>query len=67
MAALSQISLDLGAEYKNGLSIRKPHYTLHIAPLSNASAVRLSVQSADTEFASSLALSTKELIEALDL
>ncbi len=67
MAVLSQIAMDLGADYSDGLKITKPHYHLHIAPLSRQSAVRLSVQSDDAEFASSLALTAQELIKALDL
>ncbi len=67
MNALSQIAMDLGADYSNGIEISKPHYTLHISPLSNRSAVRLSVQSQDTEFASSLAFTTEQLIRALNL
>ena len=67
MSALSRICLDLGADYSDGLRLSKPHYRLHIAPLSELSAVRLSVQAEDTEFARSLALSAEELIKALDL
>ncbi len=67
MNALSQITMDLGADYNNGIEISKPLYTLHISPLIHNSAVRLSVQSEDTEFASSLALTTEELIKALNL
>lgn len=67
MAALSDIVLDMDPDYSDGIRISNGRYRLHIAPLSKRSAVRLSVQSADTEFARSLAFTTKELIEALDL
>lgn len=67
MAALSEIVLDMNADYSDGISVRDPRYRLHIAPLPKRSAVRLSVQSYDSEFARSLAFTTKELIEALDL
>lgn len=67
MCALSQIALDMGADYSDGIEISKPHYTLRIAALPRQSAVRLSVKSDDAEFARSLAFTTSELIKALDL
>lgn len=67
MSALSQITMDLGADFRNGIEISKPLYTLHISPLIRNSAVRLSVQSEDVEFAKSLAYTTEELIKALNL
>ncbi len=67
MGALSQAMLDLGADYSDGIRLRGRRYELHIAPLSRRSAIRIAVSSQDAEFARELALSAKELAEALDL
>lgn len=67
MGALSQALLDMDADYSDGLRLHGRRYELHIAPLSERSAVRVSVSSQDTEFAKELAFSARDLIEALDL
>lgn len=67
MGVLSGLFLDMGADYSNGITLARDNFTLHIAPLSRSSAVRINVSSDDAEFASELALSAKELIEALNL
>lgn len=67
MHALSEAMLDMGADYSDGIHLRGNSYTMHIAPLSAMSAVRVSVRAEDAEFARSLALSARELITALDL
>lgn len=66
MGTLSEQLLDIGADYGDGLRLRGPNYRLHIAPLAAASAVRVCVQSADTEFARGLAFSARDVIRALD-
>ena len=67
MGTLSEQLLELGADYSDGLRLERENYRLHIAPMPAASALRVCVRSADTEFARSLALSVKELVERLDL
>ena len=67
MGALSELMLDMGADYSDGIRLRRPRFDLHISPLSESSAIRIAVSSPDAEFAQELALSAKELAEALDL
>lgn len=67
MGSLSELMLELDADYTDGIRIRGDRYRMHIAPLADRQAVRVAVRAEDAEFAKSLALSAKELIEALDL
>lgn len=67
MGALSELMLDMGADYSDGIRLRGSRFDLHISPLSKSSALRISVSSQDAEFAKELALSAKELAQALDL
>lgn len=66
MGELSEALLDMGADYADGLRLSAPRFELRIRPLVRSSALRISVRSADTEFAKSLCLSAKELAEALE-
>lgn len=67
MGALSELVLDMGADYRDGIQISGKNYRLRIAPRADASAIRIAVSSGDAEFAKELALSAKELAQALDL
>lgn len=67
MGTLSELMLDMGASYADGIRLESPRYRLHIAPLASRSAIRIAVSSPDAEFAQSLALSARDLAEALDL
>lgn len=67
MGTLSELMLDMGADYSDGIRLSGENYSLHIAPLSRRSAIRIAVRSEDTEFARELAESAKKLAEALDL
>lgn len=67
MGALSEAMLDMGADFSDGIRLSGRGYRLHIAPLATRPAVRVAVSSQDTEFARNLALSAKELIDALGL
>ena len=67
MTALSQAFLELDADYSDGIRVTGHNYRMHIAPLVSRSAVRISVDSPDAEFARRLAISAKELAEALNL
>ena len=67
MGVLSEALLDLGADYSDGITVQGRGYLLHIAPCEDISAVRVAVRSEDAEYAKSLTLSAKELIEALGL
>ena len=67
MGALSELMLDMGADYSDGLRLRKERYSLHIRPCADRSAVRIGVCADDAEFAKELALSAKALAQALKL
>lgn len=67
MGALSEALWDMGADYSDGIHLKGRGYVLHIAPLVSRSALRISVDSPDAEFASRLALSARELAESFDL
>ena len=67
MGALSELMLELGADYSDGIRLASPRFTLRIRPEAARSAVRIAVDADDAEFARSLALSAKELAEALEL
>lgn len=66
MGTLSEELLELGADYGDGLHLSGENYRLHIAPLPDASALRVCVQSPDAEFAKGLAFSARDLIAALE-
>lgn len=67
MGALSELMLEMHADYSDGIRLDGGHYRLHIAPLPQRSAIRIAVDSDNTEFARELAVSAKELAEALEL
>ena len=67
MGALSEVMLDMGADYSDGIRLRGKRFDLHISPLARSSAIRIAVSSQDAEFAKELAVSAKELAQALDL
>ena len=67
MGALSELLLDMGASFDDGLRLEGKGYRLHISPSAKSSALRIAVQSEDVEFARALCLSAKELAEALQL
>lgn len=66
MGTLGEALMDMGVRYDRGIVLTAPGYELRIAPLSRASALRISVWSPDAEFARSLCLSAEELARALD-
>lgn len=66
MGVLSELLMDMGADYSDGLRIHGKGYELRISPLASRSALRISVQSEDAEFARQLALSARDLAKALD-
>ena len=67
MGALSELMLELGAEFNDGIRVHGGGYELHISPSAARSAVRIAVQSEDTEFAKALCLSAKEVAEKLGM
>lgn len=67
MGALSELFLDMGADYSDGIRLEGGRFSMHIAPLSARSAVHVCVSADDAEFARELTFSAKKLIEALDL
>ena len=66
MGALSELMLDMSADYSDGIRLHGRGYELHICPAASRSALRVAVQSADAEFARSLCLSAKAVAEALE-
>ncbi|MCR5575719.1 MAG: nucleotidyltransferase family protein [Oscillospiraceae bacterium] len=66
MGALSELMLDMGARFDDGIRLEGRGYRLHISPSAASSAVRIAVQSEDAEFARSLCLSAKQVAEALE-
>ena len=66
MGTLSELMLELGADYDDGIRLRGEDYALHIAPLAGREAVRIAVQAEDTEFAQELCLSARRIAEAIE-
>ena len=66
MGRLSQWMLEMDADYSDGICLHKPNFELQIAALDTRSALRITVNAEDTEFARRLAVSAKELAEALE-
>ena len=64
---LAELMMDMGADYADGIRLHGKGYELHISPSAVRSAVRVAVSSPDAEFARELALSAKDLIQALDM
>ena len=67
MGTLAELMMDMGADYADGIRLHGKGYELHISPSAVRSAVRVAVSSPDAEFARELALSAKDLIQALDM
>lgn len=67
MGALSRTLMDMDADYSDGIRLRGARYSMHIAPLSGRSAIRISVAAQDAEFARELAVSAKKMAEAFNL
>lgn len=67
MGTLSELFLELGADYADGLSLTTPRFEMHIRPLPQRSAVRIAVRAEEAEFARALALSAREVVRRLDL
>lgn len=66
MGQLSELLMDMGADYSDGIQLDGPRFHLHISPLATRSALCISVSSQDAEFARELALSARDLARALD-
>jgi mannose-1-phosphate guanylyltransferase/phosphomannomutase len=66
MGILSKELMDMGADYTDGLQLHGKGYDLRISPMARQRALRISVSSADTEFARHLAVTAKNLVKALD-
>lgn len=66
MGSLSELLMDMGADYSDGLQLDSPRFHLRISPLSSRSALRISVSSQDAEFARELAISARDLARALE-
>ena len=66
MGSLSELLMDMGADYSDGLQLDSPRFHLRISPLTSRSALRISVSSQDAEFARELAISARDLARALE-
>lgn len=67
MGTLSELFLELGADYADGIRLRQPGYEVHIYPESRREAIRIAVHADDAAFARQLALSARDVAKALDL
>ena len=67
MGTLSELMLDLGATYDDGIRLEGNSYALHISPCAVRSAVRIAVSSDDAEFARALCEAAKDVAEKLDM
>jgi len=67
MGTLSELLLDMGADYSDGIRLRGKNFEMHISPSAVSSAVRIAVRSPDAELAGALCLSAKELAEKLGM
>ena len=67
MGTLSELMLELGADYGDGIRLSGKNYELHISPSAVSSAVRIAVKSPDAELAKSLCLSAKEVVQKLNM
>lgn len=67
MGTLAELMMDMGADYSDGIQLHGHGYDMRISPSAVRSAIRIAVNAEDAEFAKELALSAKELVQALDL
>ena len=67
MGTLSELMLDMGADYDDGIRLRGRDYELHISPSAVRSSVRIAVRSPDAEYARALCLSAREVVEKLGM
>ena len=67
MGTLSELMLELGADYSDGIRLRRENFALHVSPSAAGSAVRIAVRSDDAAFARALCLSVREVAEKLGM
>lgn len=67
MGTLSELMLELGADYDDGIRLKGPHYELHISPSAVSSAVRVAVKSDDAEYARALCLAAGDVAKKLEM
>jgi len=67
MGTLSELMLDLGASFDDGIRLEGKGYALHICPSAVRSAVRIAVSSDDAEFARALCEAAKDVAEKLNM
>ena len=67
MGTLSELMLDLGASFDDGIRLSGKDFELHISPSAVRSAVRIAVRAEDAELARALCLSAKDVAEKLEM
>ena len=67
MGTLSELMLELGADYDDGIRLKGPYYELHISPSAVSSAVRVAVKSDDAEYARALCLAAGDVAKKLEM
>lgn len=67
MGTLSELMLDLGATFDDGIRLEGNGYAIHICPSALRPAVRIAVRSPDAELARTLCLSVKDVAEKLNM
>ena len=66
MGRLSELMLELDADFSDGILLRRPGWRLAVRPEEAESALRIEAGAQDTELARSLALSLQEVVRALE-
>lgn len=67
MGTLSELMLDMGATFDDGIRLEGKGYAMHISPSAVRSAVRIAVRSEDAELARALCLSARDVAEKLKM
>lgn len=67
MGTLSELMLDMGATFDDGLRLQGKDFAMHISPSAVRSAVRIAVRSDDAEYARALCLSARDVAEKLGM
>ena len=66
MGSLSELFLDMGADFSGGLYLKAEDYEISISPCAAQSALRIRASASDAETAKELSLSVRHLLEAAE-
>ena len=65
MGTLSELTLDMGARFDDGIRLEGKDFAMHISPSAVRSAVRIAVCAEDAEYARALCVSARDVAEKL--